>query len=202
MAAAADFGNMALQMLGASSIVSLNDDSDNARALTIAYNMVRDRELRVHRWKFSILRANLPALSTAPVNGIYGAAFQLPPDNIRVLNVGDWDPGTDRSDYRYRTTAEYSIENGKILTSIAAPLSLRYVSNAIPEGQWDPAFGFAFSARLAWQCCEKITQSVEKRKLAMQEYAQAIKDAIRANSLESPPVYNDDDSWMTARIEN
>lgn len=195
-----DIGNLALQMLGAAPIVSFSDSSNNARQINLCYQATVYKELRIHRWKFAILRANLPALATPPVNGIYGLAYQLPPDNLRVLNVGDQDPGQDISDYRFRTVAEYSIENGLILTNYAAPLAIRYVTNSIGEGDWDPSFVDAVAARIAWRICESITQSVEKRKLAMTEYQTAIKEAIRANALESAPEFRDDDSWMSARI--
>lgn len=198
--AAVDIANLALQMLGANTIVNLTDNSNNARQCNLAYAPTRDKELRIHRWKFSILRVNLPALATPPVNGIYGTAFQLPADNVRVLNVGDWDPGQDISDYRFRTVAEYSIEGQQILTNYAAPLALRYVSNLTAVGLFDPSFVDALASRIAWKICEAVTQSSDKRKLAASEYKDAIKEAIRANALETPPQFTDDDSWMTARL--
>lgn len=201
MASQLDICNLSLQMLGASSILNLSDNNNKSRQMQLAYDPVRLAELRRHRWKFSILRANLAASATPPVNGVYSKAFQLPPDNLRVLNVGPWDPGGDTSDYRYRTTAEYSIEAGMILANMAAPLPIRYITNATPTGQFDSAFTMAFVARLAWHTCESITQSGEKRQLAMAEYKAAISEAIRSNALESPPEFKDDDSWVTARIQ-
>ncbi len=192
--------NLALQMLGAAAIVALSDNNNNARAMRLAYQPVLFAELRRHRWKFSILRVNLPVSSTTPVNGFYTLAYNIPADNLRILNIGDWDPGQDVSDYRYRSTSEYQIENGMILTNYAPPLSLRYVTNSVAPGDFDSAFTMAFAARLAWQCCETITQSETKRQLAMKEYSLAIREAIAANALESAPEFRDDDSWVVARI--
>lgn len=192
--------NRALQKLGAQPIVNFSDNTNNARAMSTAFQPVVEAELRRHRWKFSILRANLAQLSGQPANGVYTNMFQLPSDCLRVLNIGDWWPGQDISDYRNRTTAEYSIENNVVLTNYAAPLSLRYVSRITSTGQWDSAFAEAVSARLAWECCEQITQSGEKRKLAIQEYKVAIREAIGANALESPPEFTADDSWVTSRV--
>ncbi len=193
--------NRALQKLGvAIAITNISDNTASARAMSTAWLPVLEAELRRHRWKFSILRTNLAQISGTPANGVYGNIFQLPSDCLRVLNVGDWWPGNDISDYRGRPTSEYSLENNLVLTNFGAPLSLRYISRITNTGQWDSAFAETMSARLAWETCEQLTQSGEKRKLAMQEYKTAIREAIAANALESPPEFMADDSWVTARI--
>lgn len=203
MPSAADIqiANRALQKLGSSPITSFNDASTAARAMNIAYDPVRDAELRRRRWKFSIVRVNLPALSTAPTNGIYSLQFQLPSNCLRVLDVGDYSPGADTSDYRSQTVADYSIEGNLILTNIAAPLSLRFVQRITSPGMFDSAFAESFAARLAWETCEQITQSGEKRKMAENEYKRTIMEAAQANAFETPPDFKADDSWMMARIQ-
>lgn len=201
MASDINIANRALQKLGAASITSFNDNSTAGRAMNLAYVPVRDAELRRRRWKFSITRQNLAPLSTPPVNGVYNLQYQLPANCLRVLDVGDYWPGADTSDYRNRTTADYSIEGNLILTNIASPLSLRFIQQMTNPGMFDPAFAEAFAARLAWETCEQVTQSGEKRKLAMQEYKAAILEAVQSNALESPPDFMADSSWMLARIQ-
>jgi hypothetical protein len=201
MASDINIANRALQKLGAASITSFNQDSTAGRAMNLAYTIVRDAELRRHRWKFSITRQNLAPLSTAPVNGIYSLQYQLPANCLRVLDIGDYWPGADTSDYRNRTTADYSIEGNLILTNIASPLSLRFVQQITNSGMFDSAFTECFAARLAWEVCEQVTQSGEKRKLAMTEYKQALLEAVQSNALESPPDFIADSSWMLARIQ-
>lgn len=200
MASVVEIVNRALGKLGAETITSLADNTTNARAFNASYAIVRDAELRRHRWRFSIKRASLPALSTAPVSGIYKLQFQLPSDCLRILDVSnDW-PGSDISNYRTSTTAEYSLEGRAILTNIKAPLPLRYVGQIVDTGLFDSAFTEAFACRLAWENCERITQSESKRRLAMIEYKQAIREAIMANALENPPEFSADSSWVTSRI--
>jgi hypothetical protein len=196
-----NIANRALQKLGAASITSFNDNSTAGRAMNLAYAPVRDAELRRRRWKFSITRANLAAISTAPVNGIFSLQYQLPAQCLRVLNVGDYSPGADTSDYRNRTVADYSIEGNLILTNIGSPLSLRFIQQITDPGVFDSAFAEAFAARLAWETCEQVTQSTEKRKLAMTEYKAAILEAAQANALEIPPDFMPDNAWMLARIQ-
>jgi hypothetical protein len=196
-----NIANRALQKLGAASITSFNDNSTAGRAMNLAYVPVRDAELRRYLWKFAIIRENLPAISTAPINGIYSLQYQLPAQCLRILNVGDYSPGADTSDYRNRTVADYSIEGNLILTNISAPLSLRYVQQITDPGKFDSAFAETLAARLAWEVCEQVTQSGEKRKLAMTEYKQALMEAVRANALEIPPDFLPDNAWMLARIQ-
>lgn len=200
MASAVEICNRALGKLGAETITSLADNTTNARALNTSYAIVRDAELRRRRWRFAIKRASLAALSTAPISGIYKLQFQLPSDCLRILDVSDSWPGSDTSDYRTSTTADYSLEGRTILTNIKAPLPLRYIAQITDTGLFDSAFVEAFAARLAWENCERITQSGSKRQLAMTEYKQAIREAVMANALENPPEYAADSSWMTARI--
>jgi hypothetical protein len=201
MASDINIANRALQKLGAASITSFNDNSTAGRAMNLAYPIVRDAELRRYLWKFAIVRVNLPPVSTAPINGIFSLQYQLPAQCLRVLNVGDYSPGADTSDYRNRTVADYSIEGSLILTNIGAPLSLRYVQQITDPGKFDSAFAETFAARLAWETCEQVTQSGEKRKLAMTEYKQALMEAVRANALEIPPDFLPDNAWMLARIQ-
>ena len=61
MASEVDIANRALQKLGAESIVSLTQDSENARACNLCYEPIRDAELRAHPWNFAIKRASLAA---------------------------------------------------------------------------------------------------------------------------------------------
>lgn len=201
MASDINIANRALQKLGAASITSFNQDSTAGRAMNLAYTIVRDAELRRYLWKFAITRIDLAPLSTAPVNGIFNLQYQLPAQCLRVLNVGDYSPGADTSDYRNRTVADYSIEGNLILTNISSPLSLRYIQQITDPGKFDSAFAECFAARLAWETCEQVTQSGEKRKLAMTEYKQALMEAVRANALEIPPDFLPDNAWMLARIQ-
>lgn len=192
--------NGALIKLGADTILALTDNNNRARTMNARYESVRDAELRRRRWRFSISRASLAALSAAPVSGNYAKQFQLPSDCLRILNVGDVQPGADLSDYRnMHDSAYYSLEGRKILTNMAAPLTLRYVAKITDASLFDPAFAEALSARLAWENCERITQSNTKRELAMSDYKTAIKEAIAANALEVPPQPSSDDTWVMAR---
>lgn len=201
MASDVDIANRALTKLGAATIISLDQDDPKATVMSVTFPMVRDAELRRHRWKFSIRRAALPALSAAPSFG-FARAFQLPADPLclRVIQVSEFHLGLDRSDYRGSPSDPYSIEGQQILTNLPAPLKIRYIAQITDTGIFDPAFVEAFASRLAYECCERITQSDSKKEAARADYRMAIKEAALANALESAPSSVADDTWVMARL--
>lgn len=200
MASNIDIANAALLKLGADRITSLNDNNDRARVLNQRFTMVRDAELRRHRWRFALARAMLPALADAPAFG-FARAFQLPVDFIRLVQVGEYDLGADLTDYRSAPNGLWAVEGQTILSNLESPLPIRYIKRINDPALFDSAFVEAFAARLAWECCERITQSDSKRQLAAGEYKEAIREAIRANAIEAPPEYASDDTWVMARIQ-
>lgn len=201
MASQVEIANNALTLLGAVLINAITDQNNPARAINAVWNLQRDAELRKHRWKFSITRGSMPALAAAPLSGPYTQQFQLPTGCLRVLDVGDSWPAADLSDFRSGpTTDDYSIEGGMVLSNLSAPLSIRYVQQIVDPTQWDPAFAAAFAARIARITCFRITQSTAKEKDCEAEYGQMIKDAIRANALETTPTFAADDTWIAARL--
>lgn len=203
MAAQTDVCNIAATILGASPINAISDGSPQARAFNAVWNTVRDSELRKHVWKFSIARAQLAMLSSAPVNGPYNQQFALPAGCLRVLQVGDSNydyPGVDLSDYRSGpTNDDYVVEGNLILSNLSAPISLRYVQSVTDCTQWDACFADAMGARLAFTCCFRVTNSLSGQKMAGEMYQQAMRDAIRTNALETPPTVPADDTWVATR---
>jgi hypothetical protein len=191
--------NAALIKLGADRITALTDNNDRARVLNARYAEVRDAELRRRRWRFATARTTLPALATPPAFG-YGYAYQLPSDFLRLIQIGEHDLGLDLTDYRAAPNGLYSIEGGTLLTDLGPPLPIRYVRRVTDTALMDPAFREALAARLAFECCERLTQSDSKKQLAWGDYREALREAVRANAIESAVEYPSDDSWVMARL--
>lgn len=198
MASNVEIANRALTKIGANRIIALTDDNKEGREVNSMFSIVRDAELRAHSWRFSIKRAQLAALSTAPEFG-YAYQYRPPSDCLKILEVGDYYPGADLTDYVGTDTSEYAYENGVILTDYAAPLKLRYVARVEDPTLFDSLFVEALACRLAMELAEPITQSSTKRDLASREYQQAIKEAVRATSIEKPPTKVADDTFILAR---
>lgn len=203
MASQTEIANLALSFLGAGQIINITDDNTKAQVLNAEYEHVKNAELRKHTWRFAIKRDSLSALTSTPVSGPYTQEYQLPTDCLKVLMCGDSYPGMDMSDYRTGPTDnDYVLEGNKILSNLPAPLAIRYVYRVTDTGLFDASFVIAFAAMLAWKCCERITQSTDKRRLAQNEYDEAIQSALRANAIEKPPEYPADSSWVLSRIQN
>lgn len=201
MASKTEICNLSLSFLGASQIVNISDNNAKAQVLRAEYEHVKRSELRKHTWRFAIKRDSLSALTSTPVSGPYTQEFELPTDCLKVLMAGDSWPGADMSDYRTGPSSDdYVIEGNRILSNLPAPLSLRYIYDVDDSGVFDSSFVVAFAAMLAWKTCERITQNTDKRRLAQNEYDEAVQAALRANAIEKPAEYPADSSWVLSRI--
>ena len=100
MASQVDICNGALNQLGASTIISLTEDSKNARILNQRYEMVRDRVFREHPWNCLIKRTKLAQDAATPAYE-YSYQYTLPSDCLRVLKT-----------YEQKDDIDFKIENG------------------------------------------------------------------------------------------
>lgn len=193
--------NRALQILGSESIINIVEDNNRARALTIAYDAVRMAELRRNKWRFAIKRTSVPALSDAP-DSDYRYAYELPVDWLRLIPGGDIWQASDLTDYRGGAgSATYEIEGRTILTNLTAPLKLRYMWDVTDTSLFDATFAESFANRLAFEICERITQSDSKKQVAWGGYRTSIREASKINAIEGAAESIADDTWVTARIQ-
>lgn len=190
MASVVDICNSALQKLGAKRIVSLTENSPNARSCNAAYSNSRDAELQAHPWNFAVKRVELAADAVPPIFG-KANSYTLPGDFLRLLAP---DPGYNC------VPRDWQIEGTKILTRDQAPLHLRYVALVTDTTLMVPTFREALACRLASEMCEEITQSNSKKASVNADYKDALREARRINALANPPVTPNEDSWITARI--
>lgn len=189
MASDVEICNRALQKLGAKRIVSLTDNSVNARACNAAFVPVRQAELRKHFWSFAIERAELAADSPAPTWGRENS-FTLPSNFLLLAPNYAEDLANDD---------DRLIEGRKIITDESAPLYVRYVKDVTDANQMDSLFREAFACALAIEICEEITNSTNKKDTLKIDYRDAIRDAKRMNAIEKPPEATPEDTWVTVR---
>lgn len=182
--------NSALQFLGYKAISSITDNDRGARAVNRTYTDTKIAELRKHFWNFAIKRASLPASVTPP---LFGKSFAYPlPNDFLMLAPRDNDFNPNDSDWQ--------IEGLQIISNQAAPLEIRYISNDIPEAQFDACFAQSLAAALAVGICEELTQSNSKLQNVMRIYDSTIKDARRQNAFENRPAKPMPTTWITARF--
>lgn len=200
MADVMEICNSALIKMGAEPLLNLEEPNKKAATLKLRYPLIRDAELRRRRWRFSLDRAYLAADAEAPPF-TYARSFTLPARALRVIQVADVNIGLNLADYRSNGSAPFSIEGNKILTNYPAPLAVRFIQRIESPGLFDAAFVESLASRIAYECCETITQSDSKKKGLFDDYRFAIREAVAANAIERPPEHSDDDTWVLARTQ-
>ena len=189
MASKVEICNRALQLLGANSITDLTDNSRNAIECNTAYEPVKLALLREHTWNFAVARSSIAEDATAPDWG-RGHAYQLPSDFVRLLPHYPEDNDNE---------LDWLIEGKKIYTDDTAPLQIRYIYNVTDPNEMDAAFREAFSARLAHDLAETITQSNSKKAEAKEHLKDALRTAKRVNAFEKPSAEMPTDQWISKR---
>lgn len=202
-ASVASICSRALQMMGAGSINSIDDNTARAQVMKIAYEPVRDAELRARRWRFAIKRTGtngIAADAATPGGNDFARQFPLPGDCLRVIEGGSIRGYVDLSDYRDGCPGLYSVEGRMILTNLPAPLHLRYLARIADVSLFDATFCEVLSARLARKTYKRITESTATGDELKGIMAEALRDAVSANALERPPEAPADDSWVMCRL--
>lgn len=161
-----DIINQALSWLGANSITSVEDDSDEARVMKLNYDNARDSTLEAAEWTFAIKRW-IPAKDVDPP--VWGASFRylIPSDIIRVILVETNRSGpmsamrSDMHTIDRRPQADWQVESGYIISNDDGILC-KGIRRVEDEGIYTPLFTEALAGRLAMLCAYPLTESDNK----------------------------------------
>ena len=151
MASTVDICNSALNLLGASTISALTEDTKNARLCNQRYTPIRNRVFRSHNWNCLIKRVELAQDSTGPVIE-YTYGYTLPSDCLRVLKVHN---GTTDS---IASALDYKVEGKKIVTD-EGTVYLVYVALDTDPTNYDSYLYEAVSHQLAADLAYAITNN-------------------------------------------
>ena len=151
MASVVNMCNSALNLLGASTISSLTEDTKNARLCNQRYEPIRDRVFRSHNWNCLIKRVQLAQDSTAPVVE-YSYAYTLPTDCLRVLKIHNGSTDSIKS------ALDYKIEGRKVVTD-ETTIYLVYIALITDPNEFDSYLREAISHQLAADICYAITNN-------------------------------------------
>ena len=144
MASVVDICNGALNQLGASTILTLTEDSKNARLCNARYTQVRDSLFRSHPWNCLIKRVELARNTEVPSWG-FSYQFTLPADCLRVLTILNYD-------------YDYKVEGRKILANHGT-VKIQYVARIDDANQYDELLRETISAALAADIAYAVTSS-------------------------------------------
>jgi hypothetical protein len=182
--------NMALAHLGEAAILSLNDDSRQARLALRDFEEIRDDLLRDHIWNWAKKRTTLAASSTDP-DWEYDNAFVVPSDFLRLVDVYN----LDEEDYRIECVDDVTV----IVTDIEAPLKISYIAKITDPNRMDVKFRNALAAECAMRWAEPLTANPQLRKDLASLAAKSLRDAKGVDGQEDAPTVTDPDTWINAR---
>jgi hypothetical protein len=140
--------NNALNIIGASNIIDLNENTKTARVMNQMYENIRDDVFRAHPWNCLIRRAELAQEVTAPLFD-YAHQYALPADPY-CLRVLEFQNGS--MTYPYENLVGqgnkpfFVIEGRKLLTD-SGTARIKYVGRVTDATQYDAGLVSVLSAR-------------------------------------------------------
>ena len=192
MASVISICNSALNLLGASTISALTDDSKNARICNQRYEPVRNRVFRGHAWNCLHKRVQLAQDSTAPVVE-YTYAYTLPSDCLRVLKIHT---GTADS---INSEIDYKVEQRKIVTN-EGTIYLVYIALVTDPNEYDVYLQESISHQLAADIAYSLTSNATLAKSYMQRADERLKEARFIDATENSLDTIQSDEFIDARL--
>ena len=184
MASVVDICNGALNQLGATTILSLTEDSKNARLCNSRYTQVRDSVFRSHPWNCLQKRIELAVDTTAPAWG-FSYAYTLPSDCLRLLRILDYD-------------SNYKVEGRKILSN-ASSMKILYIARITDPNEYDELLRETLSAALGADIAFGVTSNNQTAQNMYQLFQDKLRDARFVDSTEGQNI--DQDLGMADAID-
>ena len=174
MASDVDICNSALNMIGASNIISLTEDSRAARVCNQRYEFVRDAVFRAHPWNCLINRVEVAADATAPAFEFeYAHTLPTDPHCLRVLRPQDPD-------------SVFKIEGRKLLAN-STPFKFIYIARVTDPNEYDQLLIEALAARLAADISYALVNSATLTQSLFAIYDAKLSEARFVDATEGTP---------------
>ena len=192
MASIVNMCNSALNLIGASTISALTEDTKNARLCNQRYEPVRNRVFRGHNWNCLIKRVELAQNSTAPVME-YTYAYALPSDFLRVLKIHN---GTTDS---IAADLDYKVEQKNIVTN-QTTVYLAYIALDTDPNNYDAYLREAISHQLAADLAYAITNNATLANNYMTRADERLREARFIDATENSLVTIEANEFTDARL--
>ena len=176
MASTVEICNGALNQLGATTILSLTEDSKNARLCNSRFTQVRDSVFRSHPWNCLQKRVEIAADTTAPAWG-FSFAYTLPADCLRLLRILDYD-------------SNYKVEGRKILSNTSS-MKILYIGRITDPNEYDELLRETLSAALSADIAFAVTSNNTTATNMYNLFQDKLKDARFVDSTEGQNVEQD-----------
>lgn len=184
MATKESIWNMALGLLGAEPVTSVDENTRVANACRTFYEPMKLHLLRSHNWNFAITRSTLTSDGVPAFE--YKYSYTLPNDYLRIVSF-----------YNYK--GAFKEEGGKLLLDQAS-VQVKYVKKDVEEANFDSSFEVCLASRLAMAIAFQITQSSTSVQMAAQTHKEDLAVARRNNAISNTPDSFQEDVWLTTRL--
>lgn len=174
MTSQVDICNSALNMIGASNIISLTEDSKAGRVCNQRYEFVRDAVFRAHPWNPLVRRAEVAADTDTPA---FEFAYQhsLPADPYCLRVLRPQDPDT-----------VYKVEGRKILSDLT-PFKFLYIARVTDPNEYDLLMIETIAARLAADIAYALVNSASLARDMQASYETKLSEARFVDATEGTP---------------
>ena len=184
MASIVEICNGSLNQLGATTILSLTEDSKNARLCNQRFTQVRDAVFRSHPWNCLQKRVELAVDTDAPAWG-FKFAYTLPADCLRLLRILDFD-------------SNYKVEGRKILSNTSS-MKILYIGRVTDPNEYDESLRETLSAALGADIAFAVTSNNTTATNMYNLFQDKLKDARFVDSTEGQNL--DQDLGMSDQID-
>lgn len=201
MTGTVDIANYALNIIGASNISALDENSKAARLVNQRYESIRDAVFRSHPWNCLIRRAELGQESQAPIFG-YAYQYTLPTDPfcLRVLEFSNGSLSYPQDNMTNNSGGPvFMIEGRKLLTD-EGTARIKYVGRVTDPQQYDSLLIEALAARLAAEIAYAVTGSTSVSQLADALYRDKLREARFVDATEGAPQKLEASDFIESRF--
>lgn len=177
-ASSTEICNLAISWLAGSRILSLDDNSDEAKLCKANYDTSRRAVLEEREWTFAIKRVQLPALAAAPLFG-WTHSFLVPSDLL--YSIGVYNP-RDANNHQSSQTP-HVFESDTINANIET-INLKYIHDLVNTKRFSPLFDQAIAAHIAMNIAIPLTENSKQYDRMASLYLHNLDSAAASNGLQ------------------
>lgn len=201
MTSTVDIANFALNIIGASNISSLDENSKPARLVNQRFEGVRDAVFRSHPWNCLIRRAELAQEVDTPAFG-YSKQYALPTDPfcLRVLEFSNGSLSYPQDNMFSNTGGPVFVIEGRKLLTDSGTARIKYIARVTDPNEYDAGLTEALAARLAMELAYAITGSTSVVQIATALYDEKMREARFVDATEGAPQKLEASDFIDARF--
>ena len=198
MPSVVDICNEAMDLLGAATIISLTQDSKEARLCNRRFDTVRDSVLRTHLWNVGLTRKEIAPDATAPDFG-FTYQYTLPTDPYCLRVVSFWNSVVDNEVAAYDSNVMYKIEGRKILSN-EGTCKITYIARVEDTELYDSLLSSVIAYRLAADTAYGITGSMSVAQNMQALYEARLREAKGVDAMEGYPEQPQANEYINIRF--